>query len=365
LSLNGQFNLKTETVLEDGRSCFDFSKKICTTSKWYRGDLHAHTRLSDGHNSLEQAVALIEQQQLDVMFLTEHNTSHTFLPVSGKTLFVPGIEITTELGHFNVHGPGRPLKKQAAGFTSIGLIEEGLAIGQGGHVAINHALMKPWHWQYRQLPLARIHSLEICCDPTWPTSGEATEKALSALTALWNRGRRIYGVGGSDCHLRADERNPRATEPSIYGDPATYVYCDGGLSGAALLQNLRRGRVYIERRCSLQFCINRGEQYPGSDVGAQTLKYTISAGDRQRQYFAEFVADGDTIARFSLNDRPIDHHVDMSRYRWLRVDIRRENGEFEGLINPVFNGGHPCFASPSIHTWGQLAAVIPSAAAAF
>jgi len=137
------------------------------------------------------------------------------------------------------------------------------------------------------------------------------------------------------------------------------------LSGEALLQGLRRGRVYIERRCSLQFCINRGEQYPGNDVGAQTLSYMISVGDRQRHYHAEFVADGDIIAKISLSDRAIDYQVDMSRYRWLRVDIRRENGDFDGLINPVFNGEHPCFASPSIHTWGQLTAVIPSAAAAF
>jgi len=49
----------------------------------------------------------------------------------------------------------------------------------------------------------------------------------------------------------------------------------------------------------------------------------------------------------------------MSQYRWLRVDIRRENGDFEGLINPVFNGEQPCFTSPSIHTWRQLMEVIP------
>ena len=132
-----------------------------------------------------------------------------------------------------------------------------------------------------------------------------------------------------------------------------------------MLLGLCQGRVYIERRCNLQFRINQGEQYPGNDVGAQTLNYMISVGDRQRQYYAEFVADGNIIARISLGDRTVDCQVDMSRYRWLRVDIRRENGEFEGLINPVFNGEHPCFASPSIHTWGQLSAVIPTAAAAF
>jgi hypothetical protein len=358
--------LKTEPVLKDGLNCFDFSKKICATAKWYRGDLHAHTQLSHGHNTLEQAVALIELQQLDFIFLTEHNIHHTFLPVSEQTLFVPGIEITTGLGHFNVHGPRRTLEMQEADFTGESLIEAGLALGgEQGHIAMNHAMMKPWHWQYQRLPLAKIHSLEICCDPTWPTSAKATEKVLMAMTALWNRGRRIYGVGGSDCHLQPDERNPKATEPSIYGDPATCVYCHDGLSGEALLQSLRKGHVYIERRCNLQFCINRGEQYPGNDVGAQTLIYTISVGDRQQQYDAEFVADGEIIAKIPLSNQAINYQVDMSRYRWLRVDIRRKNGDFEGLINPVFNGEHPCFASPLIHTWGQLMAVITKNATAF
>jgi hypothetical protein len=361
LSFNGQpvdMELKTERVLKDGQNCFDFSKKICATAKWYRGDLHAHTRLSDGHNTLEQAVALIEQQQLDFIFLTEHNINHTFLPVSAHTLFVPGIEITTDLGHFNVHGPRRPLELQENDFTSKSLIEAGLALGEQGHIAINHAMMKPWHWQYRQMPLAQIHSLEICCDPTWPTSAAATEKALMAMTALWNNGHRIYGVGGSDCHLQPDERNPKATEPSMYGDPATYVYCEDGLSAEALLQGLRQGRVYIARRCNLQFRINQGKQYPGNDVGSQALSYMISVEDQQQQYDAEFVADGQIIAKIALSHQAINYHVDMSRYRWVRVDIRRENGDFEGLINPVFNGEHSCFTSPSIHTWRQLMAII-------
>jgi hypothetical protein len=121
----------------------------------------------------------------------------------------------------------------------------------------------------------------------------------------------------------------------------------------------------MERRCNLQFCINQGEQYPGNDVGGQTLIYTISVGDRQQQYRAEFVADGEIIAKVPLSHQAINYQVDMSRYRWLRVDIRRKNGDFEGLINPVFNGKHPCFTSPSIHTWGQLMAVITKNATAF
>ena len=346
--------LKTRPVIENGRNCFDMKKIFCAAAKWYRGDLHAHTQLSDGHNTMAEAVALIEQQQLDFIFLTEHNLSHTFLPVSDRTLFVPGIEVTTEAGHLNVHGLSGALTIQAQDFSSNRLIEAGLALGKHGHIALNHPLMKPWHWQYPLLPLSQIHSLEVCCDPTWHTSSKAADQALAAMTALWNGGRRIFGVGGSDCHLRPDERNPAATEPSIYGDPTTCVFCDHGLNGEALIQNLRRGRVYIERSCKLQFSINEGRVYPGDDVGGTILNYKLSVGNPQRGYRAEFVADGDIIARMSLGSKAAGRQVDMSRYRWLRIDIRRENGEFEGLINPVYNGTYACFESPAIHTWGQL-----------
>jgi len=178
------------------------------------------------------------------------------------------------------------------------------------------------------------------------------------MTVLWNSGRRIFGIGGSDCHLRPDERNPNAAEPSIYGDPATYVFCDDGLDGEALIQNLRQGRVYLERRCDLRFSINRGSCLPGTNIGENLVHYEISVGDRQRKYQAEFVADGRIIARIFLGRQAIGYDVDMNPYRWLRVDIRRESGEFEGLINPVYNGEHPCFKAPSLHTWGQLMTAI-------
>lgn len=351
-------NLQTITVIKDGRSCFDMKKKVSSAARWYRGDLHTHTQLSDGHHTMEEAVAIVESRQLDFIFLTEHNLSHTFLPVSNRTLFVPGIEITTQAGHFNVHGPIGVLEIQPQDFSSKRLIEAGLALGKNGHIALNHPLMKPWQWRSHSLPLSQVNSLEVCCDPTWHTSNQAAEQSLAAMTALWNGGRRIFAVGGSDSHLGLKERNPGASDPSIYGDPATCVFCSRGLSGESLIKNLRQGRVYIERSCRLQFSINEGEVCPGDDAGGRMLNYRLSVDDRQRKYRAEFVADGKTIARIDLRNEAVDFQVDMRRFRWLRVDIRRENGEFEGLINPVYNGKHACFRSPSIHTWGELTTVL-------
>ena len=69
---------------------FDYSKIKAPESRWFRGDLHAHTVLSDGHNTLEAATEIIERQQLDFMFLTEHNICHPALPDSDRTLILAG-----------------------------------------------------------------------------------------------------------------------------------------------------------------------------------------------------------------------------------------------------------------------------------
>ncbi|WJV65455.1 CehA/McbA family metallohydrolase [Pectobacteriaceae bacterium CE70] len=358
----------------DNHIVFDYHAIKNPASGWYRGDMHAHTVLSDGHNRLEAAVDIMARQQLDFIFLTEHNICHPALPDGGRTLVLPGIEVTTDRGHFNVHGPAMGLAMRDADFSSEGLVRQGLAIARGsephgkptgwggGTISINHPMMKPWHWHFADMPLAQVNTLEICCDPTWSTSPASTEAALEVLSAIWNSGQKIYAVGGSDAHLEPQERNPQATEPSIYGDPSTFVF-SRGLSGAGILTGLRQGHVYVERRCGLGVSINQGRVLPGQDVGDSELNYHLSVADRSASYYAECVADGKVIAREQITPKGIDVDVDMQHQQWVRIDIRRGNlatlpadtrGEFEGVINPVFNGQHVRFAQPQVNTWGEL-----------
>ncbi|CCN85985.1 CehA/McbA family metallohydrolase [Vibrio nigripulchritudo] len=334
---------------------FDYETTIFPESRWYRGDLHAHTRLSDGHNSLEEAQRIIASQALDFFFLTEHNICQPKLPVSDSCLFLPGIEITTDLGHFNVHGPSGSLDLRRVTHSSEAVIEAGLALAEKPHssLSINHPMMKPWHWHYSEMPLERVSTLEVCCDPTWSTSAKATDQALLVLNQLWNCGHRVTAVGGSDSHLAIHERNSGSHEPSIYGDPSTFVFCDG-LSGKTLLSGLRQGHVYIERCCGLQFNINRGHYLPGDDTQGQALSYLLSVSDDTQDYVAELVVDGQVVSCHTLSRIPLYLSVDAG-YAWCRIDIRRtRDWEFEGCINAVFDGQHHAFNVPTVATWGEL-----------
>lgn len=177
-------------------------------------------------------------------------------------------------------------------------MEAGLQLAKSGHssLGINHPMMKPWHWHYDEVLLSQVSTFEVCCDPTWSTSPKATEDALMVLNEMWNCGQRITAIGGSDSHLEPHERNPKATEPSIYGDPSTFVYSHG-LSGEGILAGLRNGQVYLERRCGLKFDINLGDLLPGEDSKGQALTYRLSVRDTEHDYYAECVVDGKVIEK--------------------------------------------------------------------
>ncbi|WP_422139603.1 CehA/McbA family metallohydrolase [Endozoicomonas sp. ALC020] len=349
-------DLLTEDVVgTDHNIHFDYSRLIKSESRWYRGDLHAHTRLSDGHNSLSAAKQIVESQELDFFFFTEHNICQPRLPVSDSCLFLPGIEVTTDLGHFNVHGPQSILDLRSVELSNQKVIETGLQLAREGQssISINHPMMKPWHWQYSPLLLVKISTFEVCCDPTWPTSPQATESALRVLNEMWNCGHRVAAIGGSDSHLEPHERNPKATEPSIYGDPSTFVFSQG-LSGEGILSGLRNGQVYIERRCGLSFDINNHQLLPGADSSGEPLSYRIAVQDTQLSYLAECIVDGELVATVMLGTEPKTIKVD-SDYYWCRVDIRKaRTREFEGCINAVYNGTKPTFKTPKVHSWGEL-----------
>ncbi|MFC0227445.1 CehA/McbA family metallohydrolase [Serratia aquatilis] len=351
-------NTMRANLRADRQIVFDYDASLKSERAWYRGDLHAHTTLSDGRNTLAAAVRIAESQQLDFLFLTEHNLCHPELPQSAQTLFLPSLEVTADEGHFNVHGPCRTLDMHNADYSSQGLIEQGLSLADGNSfVCINHPMLNPWCWKYASLDLTQVHGIEIINDPTWSTAAQSIEIALQVFTGMWQAGLKIYGVGGSDAHLEPHERNPKATEPSIYGDPSTLVYADK-LSGSAILAGLRQGRVYFERRCGLVFQYNQGAVLPGQDVGAVVIEVSLAVTDDSQQYYAQCVLDGDIFEQCVLSTSPVSFSIDMCTRHWMRIDIRRQDGTLEGMINPIFNGRQAEFTTPKLRTWGELMATL-------
>jgi hypothetical protein len=104
----GPERLQDEPWFSPGGLQFDYERTLKAGSRYYRGDFHAHTRLSDGANDLVQAGTIARAQGLDFIALTEHNRLASGLP-GFKVLPIPSYELTLPLGHFNIHGLRNPL----------------------------------------------------------------------------------------------------------------------------------------------------------------------------------------------------------------------------------------------------------------
>ena len=173
---------------------------------------------------------------------------------------------------------------------------------------------------------------------------------MELFSALWNAGVHTTAVGGSDAHLLPEERNPGAQLPELFGDPMTWVYGEK-LSARGILEGVQRGHTFIERQAGLSFSINQGKTLPGERVNGPEVAVNLSVSDDSQAYFVEAVVDGKI-----KETHPIDpgagasFTVDLTNHRWLRLDIRREDGQFEGLINPVFT--HTI--DPTLFTWEDL-----------
>ena len=80
---------------------------------------HTHTTLSDGKDTVRRAMQKAAMQGMDFYVPTEHNLMHTGW-CETKLLILPGIEITTDLGHFNIFG----LRKHPSELQSVMMAQD-------------------------------------------------------------------------------------------------------------------------------------------------------------------------------------------------------------------------------------------------
>ncbi|WP_062049854.1 PHP domain-containing protein [Bacillus sp. JCM 19034] len=82
---------------------WDPSNVLNNEERWYRGDFHTHTYLSDGKLSPEEGLASAKKMGLDFFVATDHNIIPTKW-INDGILIIPGIEVTSSKGHFNALG---------------------------------------------------------------------------------------------------------------------------------------------------------------------------------------------------------------------------------------------------------------------
>jgi hypothetical protein len=235
------------------------SAPLETGIRWYRGDLHMHTAHSDGSCSSQSgkrvpcpvfltAQAAVERG-LDFIAISDHNTTSQYEPMRelqpyfDRLLLIPGREITTFWGHFNIFGVTDYVDYRAVGSGGRDVNQILRQVrAKGGIASINHA---------------DAPSGEICMGCGWMPPTDVDMSLFSGVEVInggslflssadfWDRelskGFRLTAVGGSDSHNAL----AKAGEPGAIGWPETVVEAKE-LSVPAILDGLRSGRVFID-----------------------------------------------------------------------------------------------------------------------
>ncbi len=234
-----------------------------TGKRWYRGDLHMHTAHSDGSCMsqsgkrvpcpLFRTVQTATERGLDFIAITDHNTDSHYdamrelQPYFDKILLIPGREITTFWGHFNIYGVTQFVDyrvNKISGLDVNAVLHD--VASKGGIASVNHALSPGgeicmgcrWE-QPRSVDMDLFTGVEVI------NGG----RGLLSSAAFWQKeldaGHRLTAIGGSDNH----DAPAASGKDGAIASPTTVVEADD-LSVASILKGIRAGRVFIDLTAS-------------------------------------------------------------------------------------------------------------------
>lgn len=327
-------------------------------SGWAKCDLHTHTRLSDGAMTIEDNQAQAIEMGLDFYVATDHNISPTLWDLSKHLPVVyPGIELTSPLGHFNLlFAKDLVFKDQSLAALEtpeafLGLIQA-IKEKNVGIVSINHPFLTVWKWLLVSLPLEWVDAIEIINDPTYKENQAANLETLKFWDVLLNDGHVIPVVGGSDSHLKPDDRYEDSPYPSVIGDPGTYLHVDE-IAADQLEAAIIAGHAVVSRFGALEVTFNdwiSGDRIQADAMGeAMVINYHYDYKEAMKVRL-ELVMDGQVIATSdSLTGAwQVEKAAFDGPYHWLRAQvINADQAELLAVTNPLVIGEK----SPSFVTW--------------
>ena len=340
-------------------------KPLAEGKRWYRGDLHMHTAHSDG-SCLSQSgksvpcplfftVQTAANRGLDFIAITEHNTDSHYnderelQPYFDKLLLIPGREMTTFWGHFNMYGVTEFVDYRAeanGGLDINGILRDIRA--KGGIASINHA----------DSPTG-----EICMGCGWDPPFNVDTSLLTGIEVInggriflssadfWDRqlakGATLTAIGGSDNHNAPSEPG----HPGAIGWPTTVVEADN-LSVPAILDGIRHGRVFIDLTASRDKAIDltahdnttSQQAIMGGSLNAgegDTLAFTVHTSACPRAHIHFFLDGAESSAIPTLDTKIGDETLSFQwktdgHPHWLRAEVRDSNGSLMLVSNPIY-----------------------------
>lgn len=225
-----------------------FDDRILKNSpNWYCGELHSHTKESDGIFPVNQLIDYAFSSKLDFLAITDHFTVSQWWRIDESKLpnmvLLNSSEITSQNGHANIHG----LKKWVDVFIDRDDWNANQAAKethkQGGLFCINHVMSSLLGWRHFDFNWENADLFEIYHS----LEGANNIPQIGIWDALLREGFRLIGVAGTDCHYPENEIEK-------LGKVVTWVHAKE-LSQKGIIEGLKNGNVFISFGPKIEFSI--------------------------------------------------------------------------------------------------------------
>jgi hypothetical protein len=303
-----------------------------------------HTVHSDGDWTVAELISSARSAGLDFICVTDHNTASHHAEVdraraaSQQPLVLRGEEITTYGGHTNAwglpSGTWIDFRVRAGDSTRMSNVAA-QARRSGALISINHpfAVCGGCAWSY---PAAArdFDGIEVWNGAWDPTD----EQALAMWDQILQNGRHITAIASSDSH--------RPDTP--IGQPTTHVAANE-LSQTALLDSIRRGRVYLTSdvaRPVVSFEAEAtGKRRARSIIGDEfrlsvpgTIRFFITTEDAPPDATLSLISNGQVLRSFpaQTDGQPQVIEIECRRDSYYRLEVRDKTKTMLALTNPIY-----------------------------
>jgi hypothetical protein len=309
------------------------------------GEMHAHSRHSDGVYGVDEQAERAAALGLDFVALTDHNTTsgHAEFSPDAPVVQIPGEEMTTFFGHFCNYGvtrchewhdlDGRQRIREA--------IAEATSEGALPSLAHPHAIDPPacvgCGFRKGTVPYRQFRLLEV-----WSGAWKVRSPEIIATRALWDllwsRGTRLVPIAARDWHSERQEDSPSVRFP------VTAVIADA-CTPQGILAAVRAGRVFATAGPMVRFSIESegrtariGESLSSAAWALSMLEVQLEFPERTSGLLS-ILGDGRQVAACTIDGTTgASLRFETGRKGRYRVEVWSSDGDLLLLTNHITLG---------------------------
>jgi len=244
-----------------------YLNEAATPVVWLKGNLHAHTTISDGSRPPEQVIAAYERLGYDFLALTDHDALAPAREYQADTrlVLIPGVEITARGPHILQLGLEAVQEPAVDRQRNLDFI-----VAQGGLAVLNHP---NWQWHFNHFPQELMQSLNGAIGVEIYNAVIDRLEGAALATDRWDRllsqDKWVWGFANDDSHYPTDDG--RAWNMAQWDASATPTAGD-------ILDALRKGRFFASTGVTIDAIQIDGPTIHVTAANAQCIRFITRWG---------------------------------------------------------------------------------------